>query len=219
MYKQTRNETGQIEEAGIPVELREFECGCWGKHEPPTIDEGTIIIATGEGYRSNNHLHGQNLYTIEVDAENRIALIEMRKYGDMYGAGLWHYLIGVDGAPFIAQVSSNIDTLDEAVESLKPAEVKRAEAAGLEVTRQGDWYFVPVNRTPRGEVEHDRALDDDHVTEDIVALKTVTYVRGRVGHEQHAALQLDGWHKAIRNNAIRTGRLHGGGTARARYTD
>lgn len=197
----------------IPVILEDYSCGCWGKHQPPYIRDDQIVIETGQGYRSNKHLHGQNLYVIEVDAANRIALIEMRKYGDMYGAGLWHYLVGMDGAPFVAQVSGKIDTLAEAMESLKPAVVKRAEGTGLAVQRQGDWYFVPVARTPRGEVETNAALDDDHIADEAIILRTTVYVRGTVSHSQHASLYLEIWHKAVQNNAIRTGRLaRGGGT-------
>jgi len=198
---------------GIPVRLEEFSCGCWGKHQPPYIEENQIVIKVGLGYRSNKHLHGQNLYVLEVDAENRIALIEMRKYGDFYSAGLWHYLIGVDEVPFIAQVPSTIDALAEALEYLKPAAVKRAEQAGLSVKRQGDWFFIPVARAPRGEVEHNVPLDDDHVAANIIRKRSVIYVQGAVAHSQHAMVYLDTWHKAIRNKAIRTGRLARGSGA------
>lgn len=100
---ETRNDISTIQQAGIPAALGEFSCGYWGKHQPPYIQENQIVIDVGQGYRSNKHLHGQNLYVIEADAEQRVALIEMRKYGDLYGAGLWHYLIGVDNVPFIQQ--------------------------------------------------------------------------------------------------------------------
>ena len=207
----TRNDASDLHEAEIPVVLTEFSCGWAGKHEPPAVNEdGEIEIAIGEGYRSNKHLHGQNLYVLEVNADERTALIEMRKYGDLYGSGLWHYLVGVDGAPFVAQVSKQIDTLQEALESLKPAAVKRAEGKGLQVVRQGDWYFFPAGSRTRIKVEwiqHDCAMDDDHVAQDAVFLKTVTYVRGTVRHAQHHTVVLDGWHKAVQNNAIRTGRL------------
>lgn len=214
MY-QARNDISEVKGAGIPVELTEFSCGCWGKHESPNIDEetGQILIAVGEGYRSNKHQHGQNVYVIKVSAENRVALVEMRKYGDLYGSGMWHYLLGVDEVPFVAQVPNTLDTLEEALDYLKPVTVKRAEEAGLDVRRQGDWYFVPVSRAPRGEVAHNRPLDDDHVAADIIRKKSVVYVRGVVVHRQHTAMELDGWHKAIQNKAIRIGRLARGGGA------
>ena len=208
-----RNQIEELEQAGIPAVLADFECGCWGKHQPPTATDTEIIIAVGQGYRSNRHLHGQNTYILDVDAENRIGLIEMRKYGDLYGSGLWHYLVGVDGAPFVAQVPSTLDTLAEALNHITPAEVKRALAAGKDVVRQGDWFFIPVDRTPSGEPALNVALDDDHVAAICIRKKSVTYVQGAIQHGHHTAVGLDTWHKAIQNNVIRTGRLARGGGA------
>lgn len=210
-----RNDVSKLVEAGIPVELGAFDCGYWGKHQPPHVQDDKIVIEVGKGYESYKHTHGQNAYVLEVDAGESVALIEMRKYGDLYGSGLWHYLVGVDGAPFVAQIKSTIDTLAEALESLKPAAVKRAEEAGTEIIRQGDWWFVPVKRTPRGEVSNDFSLDSgrtpDHIAEKAIALKTKTYVSGRVVHRQHNEISLAGWYEAIQNTAIRTGRLARGG--------
>lgn len=206
-----RNDISKLTAAGIPARLGKFSCGCWGKHQPPYIADGEIVFDIGEGYRSNKHQHGQNLYVLAADADQHVALVEMRKYGDLYGAGLWHYLIGLDAAPFIAQVSSNVDDLAVALEKLKPAEVRRAEAEGAQITRQGDWFFIPVPREPRGEVQASIALDDDHIADEFVGLKTAAYVRGLVSHKQHTAIHLDGWHKAVRNNAIRIGYLSGRG--------
>jgi len=216
---ENKNDISKLAAAGIKVVLEDYSCGCWGKHHTPYIENATasledqyIVIEVGEGYRSSKHLHGQNVYVLETNPEEHIALIEMRKYGDMYGAGMWHYLIGIEGSLFIAQVPSTIDTLAEALESLKPAAVKRAEVNGADVKRQGDWYFIPVNRKPRGTVEVNQPLDDDHVADEAVILKTVAYARGIVTHGHHASLNLGKtWHKALQNNAIRTGRLAMGG--------
>lgn len=251
MSEQPRNDISVLTAAGIPAITAEFSCGCWGKHQPPYLSDDQIVFEIGTGYRSNKHTHGQNVYVIEADAEQHVALIEMRKYGDLYGAGLWHYLVGVDSAPFIAQVSSNIDTLAEALASLKPAEVVKAEAAGLTVQRQGDWFFVPVSRKPTSlakplaewRAQTTRALYDERITLDgdhapdemlstdwevaqirlqnagslrglIIIPSGTIYVRGQIRHAQHTVLDLgDGWHKAIRNKAIRTGRLARGAGA------
>lgn len=206
MYE--RNNISDIEAACIPVALDKFECGCWGRHQPPDVVDGTIVIAVGRGYESKKHLHGQNVYVIEVDSNARVALIEMRKYGDTYGAGMWHYIIGIDDTPFVAQVSKNITDLSKALDSLKPAEVRHAETAKLNVLRQGDWYFVPISSEPRGKIERNVALaGSNHTATEAVVKKSVLYVRGDIRHPQHATVKLTCWHKAIRNNAIRTGRL------------
>jgi hypothetical protein len=213
----------------IPVQTAEFSCGCWGKHEPPYLStDGIITFDIGVGYKSSKHFHGQNLYILDI-ADN-MALVEMRKFGDMYGAGLWHYLVGIDnGAPWIAHIKSSIDSVAEAVQSLKPAAVKRAEAAGLPVQRQGDWFFIPAKPSAAAHANGwQHGLDGDHRPAEMLATQTepgrifdptsrrlitadlpagAIYVRGALDHTQHHSIRLDGWHKAIRNNAIRTGRL------------
>lgn len=91
----------------------------------------------------------------------------------------------------------------EALEYLKPVEVKRAEEKGLKTVRQGDWYFVPVARHITGEVVTFLSLDDDHVADQAIHLRTVIYVRGWIKHDEHKSVLLTAWHKAIRNKALR----------------
>jgi len=57
-------------------------------------------------------------------------------------------LIGVDSPmtlPFVTQVSSRLDTVAAAFDSLMPKTVRRAVEAGVDVRRQGDWFFVPLD--------------------------------------------------------------------------
>jgi len=57
-------------------------------------------------------------------------------------------LIGVDSPmtlPFVTQVSSRLDTVAAAFDSLMPKTVRRAVEAGADVKRQGDWFFVPIS--------------------------------------------------------------------------
>jgi len=213
-----KNNFAPLQAADIPIRREEFTCGWGGKHHPPVIDAGQIVIAVGEGYRSRNHLHVQDLYPVDIDTTNHVALVVMRKRGDLYGSGQWAYVIGVvDGAPFICQVPKETQSLKEAWAYLKPILVKRAEEAGLIPLRQGDWYFVPVvpvDRRPRGDIEHDLPLVGNHMAQEMIRLRTVIYVRGAIVHSQHGVLVLgQRWHKAVRNKAIRTGRLARGGGA------
>jgi hypothetical protein len=48
--------------------------------------------------------------------------------------------------PFLVELKTQVQTIAEAYEALKPQEVKDAEAAGLEVLRQGEWFFIPLNK-------------------------------------------------------------------------
>lgn len=137
-----KNDLSEIQ--AVPVEVEDFSCGRYGRHQPPYCRDGVIIFEVGVGYRSRRHLHGQNVYLVEVNNQVPMALVEVRVYGDLWGAGLWHYLIGVDnGYPWICHVPRSVETISEAVDYLKPAEVKRAEARGLMVQRQGIGFLSP----------------------------------------------------------------------------
>ena len=42
----------------IPVRLGTYTCGWWGRHQPPQIKDGVIVLDVGTGYESSKHLHG-----------------------------------------------------------------------------------------------------------------------------------------------------------------
>jgi len=104
-----------------------------------------------------------------------------------------------------------------------PASIKTSIANGAPVQRQGDWYFVPVAKPSAAAKETGfSSLDGDHMPAECFATGSTfatvdrksirvpdgtIYVRGTISHAQHDSIYLDGWHKAIRNKAIRIGRL------------
>jgi hypothetical protein len=54
------------------------------------------------------------------------------------------YLCAMDeGSYFVAQLPAHVRSIDEAVESLKPALVKKYEK-DLAIKRQGEWFFIPT---------------------------------------------------------------------------
>jgi hypothetical protein len=73
-------------------------------------------------------------------------------------AGYWHILGGTlikkereyylcsldENNYFVAQLSTPTNTVEEAFESLKPKPVKTAIKQGLDVKRQGEWFFIPT---------------------------------------------------------------------------
>jgi len=84
-------------------------------------------------------------------------------------------------------------TVAAAYELMKPDEVKQAEAAGLEVLRQGEWFFVPaefsftldVKRAEKDYVLKHRQRDREarhHVTEGMRIPSVGHVVRGVVRH-------------------------------------
>ncbi len=113
------------------------------------------------------------------------------------------------GSGFVVELPGYAETVEQALELILPREVLEAEAEGLEVVRQGEWFFVPVEGVPVGE-RHPRERGPDphlgnHVPEDKVVhrhreLEPLVYVRGVVSHlnEDHPSLDLGGtWHLAV----------------------
>lgn len=83
-----------------------------------------------------------------LDVEERAMLVLVPVRDDGY---MIKVLIGVDSPmtlPFVTQVKKGVATVSEAFDSLVPIAVKRAIEAGLDVKRQGDWYFIPSAKTP-----------------------------------------------------------------------
>lgn len=114
------------------------------------------------------------------------------------------------------------NTVDEAVEALKPPEVVAALARGLNVVRQGDLFAIPTKLTKRqirrlrGRQDFTkrlRVLGTNHsVTEGIVLKGGAVLGRGIMRHEpegwrppDHAQQKLgDAWHLLVRNTVPRT---------------
>ena len=68
---------------------------------------------------------------------------------------LWvrrRFLVGQDSTylapPFVTQVFNRTQTVQEGFDSLMPKAVREAIGQGLDVKRQGDWFFVPCPRPP-----------------------------------------------------------------------
>jgi hypothetical protein len=101
------------------------------------------------------------------------------------------WLVGRDeGQVWSHQVYNTHDTIDEALAFMKPAEVKRFEAKGRQVVRQGDVYLVEMCRHSNFD-----ALDGTRHT--VVQSSDESVV---VEHPEHADLEFLGEWKAILNN-------------------
>jgi hypothetical protein len=152
------------------------------------------------------------------------------------------YLCGRDDLHlFIAQVRDG-NSVADAHESLKPDEVRAAEASSPgSVQRQGEWFFLPpsgeeLDRLAAWLGERPRALQPaapvgngsrPHVADFVVHVdrrvrtphreyrRPETYARGAVVHPDHRRLWLEGWRRVVRNREM-------GGTAdglRVRWID
>lgn len=123
--------------------------------------------------------------------------------------------------PFLAEIPVAAKTIAEAYEALKPTEVKEAELAGLQVIRQGEWFFIPVkgnfkadknpNHRPNSGVSDWNPVNKrgilqagrnrpNHVT---LFNEAKSLFSGIVTHSgrEHAPLELKGWFRAVPNTA------------------
>ncbi len=48
---------------------------------------------------------------------------------------------------FFVEVNSNVNSISQAYDSMKPQVVKDAEEKGIEVRRQGEWFFIKTEET------------------------------------------------------------------------
>ena len=85
---------------------------------------------------------------------------------------------------FFVEVSSSVTSIAEAYESMKPDEVKQAEANGIEVRRQGEWFFVATDKTITIDVEsqletYQRREDDEGANLAYIASGQVSHGKGR----------------------------------------
>lgn len=128
--------------------------------------------------------------------------------------------------PFLVQLQVEASTIADAYESLKPQAVKDAEAKGLEVKRQGEWFFIPVkgkfeprkaapNRWDKREFEpltlragQNRPNTVSKYADDGNGGQVVT---GYVEHSgrEHAKLMLDGWFRPVPNTSVQSFTLTG----------
>jgi hypothetical protein len=104
----------------------------------------------GNTYHRDN---GDMKYVADYDAKENAALIRAdgwcqytRSYGHTINmAGL--VIRDPDTRRFVfLRVPPDTQTVEEALDALKPAEVRKAENQGKQVFRQGDFYFIPQKR-------------------------------------------------------------------------
>jgi hypothetical protein len=126
-----------------------------------------------------------------------------------------HFLCGQDEAHlFIAQLPREVSSVGDAHDALLP-EIPPEYDRGL-VRRQGEWFFMPVTPSERGELNvesrtHIRAgglaevaqirrRGRQHLAAEACLLSGARlYARGQIWHPDHKPLALRGWHRVLVN--------------------
>lgn len=151
-----------------------------------------IELQSGNGGYSSRNTKGWTNYR-DFDAEREMILIQVGQAsyysGSRRGKSERTWLVGRDEAQIWAQQVQNTNsTIEEALDFMTPAEVKRLEDEGREVVRQGDVFFVEMVRSSNfaalDGTRHEVSESDDGV---------------RITHPEHSDLALDGRWKAVAN--------------------
>ena len=162
-------------------------------------NRGYSLQLFGGSYKSSKHNHsvenrildlkrtgrgGKNIYILIEVVLNRYSHGVAFVNGAYYG----YFLVGYDdGSAFVTRLpNKNFNTVDGALEWMKPAVVKKAEEKGKEIYRQGDVFFVEApKRTSIFDKKH--LLPHSHILHDDL---TVT-------HGEHNILQLPHEHFTV----------------------
>ena len=108
------------------------------------VDQGTaeiikrkVLVKQGYGDDKDTYrwesVHFVGPVVFEVEGKQMLLDLDRREVG----FGIWN--------PFVVILNSRVSSVSEAYESLKPKAVKDALKAGLDVKRQGEWFFIPCS--------------------------------------------------------------------------
>jgi len=120
--------------------------------------------------------------------------------------------------PFLAGIPAPVETIADAYQALKPKEVVEAEKNGVDIKRQGEWFFIRVkNQTglsPDKTPQEDREwlpefrpmtlqAGDNSPNTAQLGVQAKGYCKGKISHDgrEHADLILKHWYIAIPNTA------------------
>lgn len=209
----------------------EWECPggpTYGRIKRPEVQSGVVIIWEGP-CRHPGHTHRQSVKVIDVDADAKAMILRCAA-----SATPSHFLIGMDsGHPFVTPVLRRLTTVQDAFDWLVPNKVREALVLGVDVKRQGDWFFIPTeepkfwnHRKPfypheTGVLYRHRALwygDTTRHTANLIVYKSflglphkAPVVKGDVRAPDHPTLHLETWHVGIRTRSTPGGSRDGPG--------
>ncbi|MCP4762857.1 MAG: hypothetical protein GY870_13845 [archaeon] len=126
------------------------------------------------------------------------------------------YLLGRDESHlFIAELSSTnfpINTILDAHKSLKPDNYRTSNPKGKKFLRQGEWFFIPINKKENNIIENNlffvrnkekiglESRGNPHIAQFILRVDDFIFVKGKIRHIDHKTLKLMDWYKVLHNN-------------------
>lgn len=217
----------------IKLELGRWVCpaGYSQRLKWPAVEGDKVVMWEGrcgaryyaaqrKRYGSEIHVHRQMLEVLDFSATAMLVRVSVNKRRLIF-------LIGQDdGHPFVTVVTKRQVTVASAYDYLVPVPVFNAQMHGVDVKRQGDWFFVPreffrgrpIRNEERrvrpwpGRIDSSLANADSgtiyskapiqgsrHIAERLIRTWPYELVRGVVMAPNHPPVKLDTWHCAIRN--------------------
>lgn len=200
----------------------------------PEIQNGTVVLWEGpcrDRYNGRFHKHRQELEVLDV-ADQALLLKATVSWNSS------HFLIGIDdGHSFVTLVVRRCTTVQDAFDWLVPNKVREAMILGLDVKRQGDWFFIPSEKPPRIHPHGDEMrwlspslrknalyrgvplayrFEQTRHTGGLVVYQSVQrlpypapLVKGNVKAPGHPTLHLNTWHIGIRRRSTGAGNRDG----------
>ncbi len=113
---------------------------------------------------------------------------------------------------FLSKLARPCTSVQDAYASLKPQEVSEAERfLGHEVTRQGEWFFIPVQGDFAFTGQEAVLQSKGNRAHYVKHLSPEGYVKGKVWHGggEHKDIKLDTWCKAVPNSAVESFKITG----------
>lgn len=199
----------------------------------PEVQNGVVIVWAGQ-CRHRDHrrrtyrpdLHRQRLEILDVMDQAFLLRVSVNK-------NYTHFLIGMDdGHPFVTPVLRRLLTVQDTFDWLVPNMVRNAFVLGLDVKRQGDWFFIPTEKEPLvhkfgSDMRWARPSLKTNVLYrgpflvygaqtghrgGLVVYQTVSaspyevpFVKGHVKAPDHPTLHLSGWHIGVRTRSTPAG--------------
>jgi len=164
---------------------RGWRLGYDKKRKKPVYE---FVVYEDDVYESNKHYNKLTLDSLSVKKTDKgvVFLASYSLYRAALNFGRWRefsFVFGIeDGSLFVDRVPYTT-SIDEALEWMKPSEVKKAEEEGRLVLRQGDVFFVELKS--RRKTIFDYALPRNHE-----AVETEDGKKVLVKHHEHTALVL-----------------------------
>lgn len=143
----------------------------------------------------------------------------------LFKANSKHYLSGFDdqesyrrNSYFLTELNKPYKTVKKAIEGFKTPEVTKAFKDGLDVKRQGEWFFIPCEKIKTRDLKKTQSKfwikDGTHTAREVRRNKdNLIFVRGTVRHTngQHKMLNLGNtWHRVAKNTAVNSWQADGG---------